>query len=88
MNEQVRAAVNYVGNTSMEVGVQVIREDPYSAKQIIATTAHLTFVALDKDNHPSAVPPILPQTEDEKRRYENANLRVQARKDLLSKISR
>ena len=84
----LRAAVNYVGNTSMEVGVQVIREDPYSAKQIIATTAHLTFVALDKDKHPSAVPPILPQTADEKRRYENAKLRVQARKELLTKIKR
>jgi hypothetical protein len=34
------------------------------------------------------VPPILPQTADEKRRYENAKLRVQARKDLLKKISR
>jgi acyl-CoA hydrolase len=84
----LKAAVNYVGNTSMEVGVQVIREDPYSAKQIIATTAHLTFVALDKDKHPSPVPPILPETADEKRRYENAKLRVQARKELLTKISR
>ena len=72
----------------MEVGVQVIREDPYDGKQVIATTAHLTFVALDKDKHPCPVPPILPQTADEKRRYENAKLRVQARKDLLSKISR
>jgi acyl-CoA hydrolase len=92
----LKASVNYVGHTSMEVGVQVIREDPYrrkaslsgDAKQVIATTAHLTFVALDKDKHPCPVPPILPETPDEKRRYENAKLRVQARKDLLSKINR
>ena len=84
----LKASVNYVGHTSMEVGVRVIREDPYSTKQIIATTAHLTFVALDKDKHPCQVVPILPETADEKRRYENAELRVQARKDLLSKINR
>ncbi len=82
----LKACVNYVGHTSMEVGVRVIREDPYSAKQSIATTAHLTFVALDKDKHPSPVTPISPETADEKRRYENAKIRAQARKDLLKKI--
>lgn len=84
----LKACVNYVGHTSMEIGVRVIREDPYDAKQVIATTAHLTFVALDKDKHPCPVPPILPQTADEKRRYENAKIRVQARKELLTKIKR
>ena len=84
----LKASVNYVGRTSMEVGVRVIREDPYSSKQIIATTAHLTFVALGKDKHPCPVTPILPGTADEKKRYENAKLRVQARKDLLRKINR
>jgi len=84
----LKASVNYVGHTSMEVGVRVIREDPYSTKQIIATTAHLTFVALDKNKHPCPVAPILPETVDEKRRYENAKLRVQARKELLRKINR
>ena len=84
----LKASVNYVGHTSMEVGVRVIREDPYSTLQIIATTAHLTFVALGKDKHPCPVAPILPETVDEKRRYENAKLRVQARKELLRKINR
>ena len=84
----LKACVNYAGHTSMEVGVQVTREDPYGGEPVRATTAHLTFVALDKDKHPCPVPPILPQTADEKRRYENAKLRVQARKDLLSKINR
>ena len=84
----LKASVNYVGHTSMEVGVRVIREDPYSTKQIIATTAHLTFVALGKDKHPCPSAQILPETADEKRRYENAKLRVQARKDLLRKINR
>jgi acyl-CoA hydrolase len=82
----LKACVNYVGRTSMEVGVRVIREDPYSSRETIATTAHLTFVALDKGKRPTEVAPILPETEDEKRRYQNARLRVQARKELLRKM--
>jgi acyl-CoA hydrolase len=46
----------------------------------------LTFVALDENNHPCPVPPLLPETADEKRRHANAELRVQARKELLKKI--
>ncbi len=84
----LKSSVNYVSRTSMEVGVRVIREDPHTAKQTIATTAHLTFVALDENKRPIAVAPIAPQSPDEKRRYENARLRVQARKDLLTKIKR
>ena len=83
----LKACVNYAGRTSMEVGVRVVREDPYSAEQVIATTAHLTFVALGEDKHPAAVAPLSPETADEKRRYENAKLRVQARKDLLKKMN-
>jgi acyl-CoA hydrolase len=83
----LKASINYVGTSSMEVGVQVSREDPYTGQQVIATTAHLTFVALDKNKRPTDVPPILPETEQEKRRYENAELRVKARKELLKKMS-
>ena len=82
----LKASVNYVGRTSMEVGVRVIREDPYKHKQVTATTSHLTFVALDENKRPTTVAPVLPETADEKRRYENAKLRVQARKDMLRKI--
>jgi acyl-CoA hydrolase len=82
----LKASVNYVSRSSMEVGVQVTREDPYSGQKAIATTAHLTFVALDENKKPTPAPPILPQTQEEKRRYENAELRVQARKELLKKI--
>jgi len=71
----------------MEVGVQVTREDPYNSQKVIATTAHLTFVALDENKRPTSAPPIVPQTETEKRRYEDAKLRVKARKELLKKMS-
>jgi len=79
----LKAAVNYVSRSSMEVGVRVIREDPYTAEQIVATTAHLTLVALDENKRPTPVPPLLPQTQDERRRYDEARLRVQARKERL-----
>jgi acyl-CoA hydrolase len=83
----LRASVNYVSRSSMEVGVQVTREDAYSGHQVVATTAHLTFVALDEKKRPSPAPPISPETEQEKRRYENAKLRVKARKELLARMS-
>jgi len=83
----LQACVNYAGRTSMEVGVRVTREDPYGQDHVVATTAHLTFVALDENKKPAPVPPILPQTEAEKRRYQNAMLRVKARKELLHKMS-
>ena len=83
----LRASINYVSRSSMEVGVRVTREDPYSNEKVVATTAHLTFVALDKDKKPTPAPPISPETDQEKRRYENAKLRVRARKELLGKIS-
>ena len=77
----LKASVNYVGHTSMEVGVRVIREDPYDAKQVMATTAHLTFAPSIKINTPVLCPRYYPRQRMKKRRYENAKLRVQARKD-------
>ena len=88
IGEQVllKACVNYAGTTSMEVGVQVTRENPDTGQISIATTAHLTFVALDKNKKPTAVPPLLLVTDDEKRRYENAKLRVKNRIQLRKKM--
>ena len=82
----VKASVNYVSRTSMEVGVKVIRENPYTGEQITATSAHLTFVALDANKQPTPVPPLLPETADEKRRYANAQIRAANRKELLKKM--
>jgi len=82
----LRAAVNYVSRSSMEVGVQVIREDPYNDRQTLATTAHLTMVALDENKKPTPARPLLPETPEEKRRYENAKRRVQERKERLKSL--
>jgi acyl-CoA hydrolase len=83
----LRASVNYAGRTSMEVGVRVVRENPARGQSCLATTAHLTFVAVDeKTGRPVPVPAIRPQTPDEQRRYENAQLRVRARQDLRRRL--
>ncbi len=82
----LKASVNYVGKTSMEIGVQVTRENPRQGQSVLATTAHLTFVGLDKNKRPMLVPQLKPETPEEIRRYENAKLRVEARKELLKRI--
>lgn len=83
----LEASVNYVSRSSLEVGVRVTREDPATGASQIATTAYLTLVALDENKQPTAAPPIMPETADEKRRYENAKLRVQQRKERLKQQS-
>jgi len=77
----LQASVNYVSRSSMEVGVRVTREDPSTGEKAIATTAHLTLVALDENKKPTPAPPVVPQTPEEKRRYDNARQRVQERKE-------
>jgi acyl-CoA hydrolase len=82
----LKASVNYVSRSSMEVGVQVTKENPCTGQKILATTAYLTFVALDENKRPTPAPLLVPQTADEKRRYENAKHRTAARKELREKM--
>jgi acyl-CoA hydrolase len=64
------ASVNYTGTTSMEVGVKVLAQNPITGEERHTNTCYATFVGLDENGRPTAVPPVLPETEDEKRRYE------------------
>lgn len=82
----LKGCVNYVGRTSMEVSVQVIKEDPISGKNTEAMTAYLIFVALGKNKKPTPAGPLIPRTAKEKKKYENAKLRMQARKELVKKL--
>ena len=83
----LKAMVNYVGETSMEVGVQVTKENPKTGVCARTTTAYLTFVQIGKDGKPLQAPPLIPTTEEEFKREHNAKLRVQSRKELLKKIN-
>jgi acyl-CoA hydrolase len=82
----IQASLNYVGKTSMIVGVKVTSENPYTGEIRTTTKAYLTFVALDDLGKPVEVPPLLPETEDEIRRFENAKKRVQMKKDVRSQL--
>ena len=67
-----KASVNFVGKTSLEVGVRVEAEDVPSGRRRHTNSCYLTFVAIDEAGRPRAVPPIVPQSDDEKRRHEAA----------------
>ena len=79
---RIQASMNYVGRTSMIIGVKVISENPLTGDTRKTTKAYLTFVALDEFGKPIAVPKLDPQTEDEKRRFQNAQTRAESRKNL------
>ena len=75
----VKATVNAAWKTSMEVGVRVEAEHVRSGDVTHTSTAYLTMVALDDDGQPSRVPPVEPQTEDERRRQREAEHRRDTR---------
>ncbi|MHB8719002.1 MAG: acyl-CoA thioesterase [Candidatus Dormibacteria bacterium] len=75
----VRAMVNDAHRTSMEVGVRVDVENIATGEWRRVASAHLVFVALDTEGRPTPVPPVLAQTEDERRRQAQARVRRQQR---------
>jgi uncharacterized protein (TIGR00369 family) len=75
----LKATVNDVGRTSMECGVRVEASDPVSGVVRHANSAYLVFVAVDEDGQPRPVPPLLVETDDERRRQREAKLRREAR---------
>lgn len=84
----IRASVNYVGNSSMVVGVRVDSENPYTGEVKKTTKAYVTFVAIDENNSPVPVPRLSPQSADEKRRYANTQERVKSGKRLRASLKR
>lgn len=68
----MRSSVNYVGRTSMEVGVRVEAEDLQSGKRRHTNSCYLTFVAVDRNGRPVEIPGIQPETPEEIRRYQSA----------------
>ncbi len=76
---QLMAEVTNVGHTSMEVEVHVDAENPISGVTTHTNTAYLVYVALDDQGKPVAVPPLIAETDEEKRRQREA-LERQARR--------
>lgn len=73
----LEAKVSRTFNTSIEVFTDVWVEDRLSAKKVKCNEAILTFVALDQSGKPVSVPPVVPETEEEKSRFDGALRRRQ-----------
>lgn len=71
----IAARMTYVGRTSMEIRVDVQSEDLMSGERRRTSTAYLTFVAVDESGRPATVPPLLYETEEEKREARAAEAR-------------
>ena len=76
----LRSSVNRVFQTSIEVGVKVFVEDYIADKRRHVASAHLTFVAVDKAGNRLKVAPVIPETTEEQRRYEDAGRRRELRR--------
>ncbi len=81
MNQLItlKSSVNRVFNTSLEVGVKVLVEDVMTGEVRHTTSAYLTFVAIDENGRPVPVAPVIPETEDQRRRFEEAGNRREYR---------
>lgn len=74
-----KASLNFVSRTSMEIGVRVEAECLKTGKHTHVGSAYLTFVALDKDDKPTEIPPLILKSEEEKRRFNEAKKRREIR---------
>jgi acyl-CoA hydrolase len=68
----IHATVRHVGRTSMLVGIRVEAESPQTGEKRHTASCYMTFVALDRNNKPTPVPPVLAQTPEEKEKMERA----------------
>lgn len=75
----MKASVNYVGRTSMEVGVRVEAEELLSGRRRHTNSCYLTFVAVDRNGRPIEIPGVVAETPDELRRFQAAEQRRRLR---------
>ena len=84
----LRSAVNRVFHSSMEVGVKVFVEDLITGAVTHTSSAYLTYVAIDALGNRVPAPPVIPETEEEKRRYNEAGERRARRLALRNRSSK
>ena len=80
------AAVNHTGTSSMEVGIKVVAENIRSQQKRHVNSCFFTMVAVDDQRRPVAVPPLQPAPGDEARRFDEAVLRKQLRRELAARF--
>ena len=79
------ASINYVGTSSMEVGIRVVAENLRKQTKRHTNTSYFTMIALDKESKPTKVKPLSLNTEDQKRRQQEALFRREQIKEHASK---
>ena len=82
----LRSSVNRVFRTSMEVGVQVETETLLTGEKLHTCSAYLTFVALGENRKAVEIPPVIPESEDEIRRYREAGERREYRLAMRKRL--
>jgi acyl-CoA hydrolase len=80
------AAVNHTGSSSMEVGIKVVAENIRSQQTRHVNSCFFTMVAVDDERRPVAVPPLQPAPGNEARRFDEAVLRKQLRRELAARF--
>ena len=71
----LKAKVNFISRTSMEVGVQVTAENPRTNEFFHTSSAYLTIAALDYHGKPTAVPELVLETDADRKRFEEGKIR-------------
>jgi acyl-CoA hydrolase len=84
----LKASVNRVFNTSMEVGVKVFAENIRARTVIHTNSAYMTFVGLNAEGKPAKSPQVIPETDDETRRFEEAMKRRESRLQHREQIAK
>lgn len=75
----LRGRVNWIGKSSIEVGIHVEAENPVTGEITHTNSAFAVFVALDDEGHPSTVPPLILETEEDRRRWKEGEERQEIR---------
>ena len=81
----LKSSVNYTGKSSMEIGVRIESENPKTGAMNHTSSAYLTFVSLNDNGKPQGVPMVTPETDVEKRRFDEGEQRYNQRRDRLKK---
>lgn len=81
----LRSSVNRAFHTSMEIGVKVFVENYIAATRHHVSSAYLTFVAVDRQGRHLAVPPVIAETDEQKRRFDDAGRRRDLRRSEMER---
>ncbi|MEW5809125.1 MAG: acyl-CoA thioesterase [Actinomycetota bacterium] len=79
------ASVNYTGRTSMEIGIRIDTEDIRRGTTRHTNSSYFTMIAVDADNQPLPVPPLIPTTPTMRQRFESARHRRRAQREQFER---